>query len=145
MFISNNYRTTNPQFEDDYSVEEAQKIPEKMQELINNYNDNWSSIGIFKREALFNVELIRILPYEDGNGRTSRLLLVYNMLRQGHAPIAMKEETRKEYFEALKRRDINYLKKLFIKESQQEQEMPEVSNQEEKTVAKPKKLPNKKI
>jgi len=31
------------------------------------------------------------------------------------------------------------------RESQQEQENPEVSNQEEKTVAKPKKLPNKKI
>ena len=122
MYISNNYRLldNNVSFEGKYPIEKAKNIPDKLEELLNNYYNKWQNIDIFEREALFNIEFLRIHPFEDGNGRTSRLLLNYNMLLNGHAPILMKEDTRKEYFKARNRKDIKWIKSLFEKESQKE-------------------------
>ena len=47
--------------------------------LLYKYNNTWSSLDYLKREALFHLEFIRIHPFEDGNGRTGRLLLNYNL------------------------------------------------------------------
>lgn len=45
-------------------------------------------------------EIVRIHPFEDGNGRTSRLLLDWILVRVGLRPIAF-EVVRQEYFDCL--------------------------------------------
>lgn len=122
MYISNNYRTLgdNVKFEGKYPIEKPQNIQRKMQELLSKYYGEWSKLDIFEREAKFNIEFLRIHPFEDGNGRTSRLILNYNMIREGHAPILIPFELRERYFKARNEEDIFWIKEMFKKESQKE-------------------------
>lgn len=122
MYISNGYRKidTNVKFENKYSIEKSNNISNAMKELLDKYYNEWSKLDIFEKEALFNIEFLRIHPFEDGNGRTSRLILNYNIIRQGHAPIIIPAKLRKDYFHARNIEDVNYISKLFEEESLKE-------------------------
>ena len=118
IYISEEYRKFDGM--SNFSIELAENIPTKMKELINNYNEKWKSLEIFEKETLFNIEYLRIHPYEDGNGRTSRILLINSLLKHGHAPALIPEEIRKEYFTARNSNNVEWIKKLLIEESKQE-------------------------
>ncbi len=122
QYIKDGYRTldNNVKFENQFSIEKVENIENAMNDLLNKYYNEWDKLDLFEREARFNIEFLRIHPFEDGNGRTSRLILNYNMLRQGHAPILMPESIREDYFKARNREDINWIKNLFEKESEKE-------------------------
>lgn len=51
--------------------------------------------------ALTHAEFVRIHPFVDGNGRTSRLIMNYQLMANGLLPISIKKESRLEYFNAL--------------------------------------------
>lgn len=51
--------------------------------------------------AYFHAKLENIHPFADGNGRTGRLAMNYLLLLNGHPPIIIHEEDRKEYYAAL--------------------------------------------
>ena len=91
-----------------------------MQELLDKYYGEWSKLDIFEREARFNIEFLRIHPFEDGNGRTSRLLLNFNLLRQGYAPVLIPVDKREKYFAARNREDVDSIRKLFKESSEDE-------------------------
>ena len=122
IYISNNYRTIgdNTKLKDKYPIEKARNIEQKTKELLNKYYNEWTNLDIFEREALFNIEFLRIHPFEDGNGRTSRLILNYNLFLNGHAPVLIPVEKREEYFNARNIEDVNWIKNLFKEESQKE-------------------------
>ena len=46
-------------------------------------------------------EFVRIHPFIDGNGRTSRLLMNYQLTSQGFLPVSVDKETRLDYYNAL--------------------------------------------
>jgi len=121
-YLSKGYRTidNNVKFDGKYPIEESKNIPKKMSELLNNYYGPWSELDVFEREARFHIEFLRIHPFDDGNGRTSRLLLNYNLLLQGHAPVLLPADIKKDYFDARNREDIEWIKELFEKESEKE-------------------------
>lgn len=121
-FISNGYRTTgdNVLFDGKYPIEKSKNIPEMMKKLLYDYYNTWKDLDIFEKEARFNIEFLRIHPFEDGNGRTSRLLLNYNLLIQGHAPVILPSKVKEEYFDARNREDVQWIKKLFEIESEKE-------------------------
>lgn len=122
MYISDNYRTnTNTvKFKDKYPIDDSKDIEKNMKKLLENYYGEWSKLDVFEREALFNIEFLRIHPFEDGNGRTSRLILNYNAIRQGHAPIIIPERIREEYFHARNTEDKKWIQNLFERESEKE-------------------------
>ncbi len=122
MYISKGYRKigNDVKFENKYSIEKSDNISNAMKELLDKYYNEWSKLDIFEREALFNIEFLRIHPFEDGNGRTSRLILNYNIIRQGHAPIVIPANIREEYFHARNIEDVNYISKMFEEESKKE-------------------------
>ena len=49
---------------------------------------------------------LAIHPFDDGNGRTARLLLNYALLRRGLPPIVIKTENRDRYIEGLENADL---------------------------------------
>ena len=51
--------------------------------------------------AWTHAEFVRIHPFPDGNGRTSRLLMNYQLMANGFPPISIAKENRLEYFNAL--------------------------------------------
>ena len=122
IYISDNYRKLGEgiKFKDKYPITSPQNIEKEIKELLYKYYNEWNNLDIFEREALFNIEFLRIHPFEDGNGRTSRLILTFNMLSQGHAPILIPESTREEYFDARNEENVLWIKNLFEQESQNE-------------------------
>lgn len=51
--------------------------------------------------AWTHAEFVRVHPFVDGNGRTSRLIMNYQLMANGLLPISIKKESRLEYFNAL--------------------------------------------
>jgi Fic family protein len=51
--------------------------------------------------AWTHAEFVRIHPFVDGNGRTSRLMMNYQLLAKGFLPISIPNSKRLEYFNAL--------------------------------------------
>ena len=76
------------------------KVPELMEKLIMNY-DEWDKYHSIVRAALLHGELVKIHPFIDGNGRTSRLIMNMELMRCGYVPVIIKKDNRLKYYEAL--------------------------------------------
>lgn len=76
------------------------KVPELMGKLILTYN-TWSEYHPIIQAALLHGELVKIHPFVDGNGRTSRLLMNLVLMNNGYNPVIIKKESRLKYYEAL--------------------------------------------
>lgn len=76
------------------------KIPELMEKLILNY-ETWNKYHPIIQAALLHGELVKIHPFVDGNGRTSRLIMNLDLMNHGYNPVIIKKENRLEYYEAL--------------------------------------------
>lgn len=75
-------------------------VPELMEKLIINYED-WDYYHPIIRAALLHGELVKIHPFIDGNGRTSRLIMNMELMSCGYVPVIIKKENRLKYYEAL--------------------------------------------
>ncbi len=60
---------------------------------------NW--VELFHNLAKHHIELENIHPFIDGNGRTGRLLLIYEMISLGLLPVDIRYEERNRYYAAL--------------------------------------------
>lgn len=49
------------------------------------------------------IEFVKIHPFIDGNGRSARLLLNFELMKQGYPPIVIEREDSAEYYSALDR------------------------------------------
>ena len=76
------------------------KVPELMEKLILTYN-TWSEHHPIIQAVLLHGELVKIHPFVDGNGRTSRLLMNLVLMNNGYNPVIIKKESRLKYYEAL--------------------------------------------
>lgn len=54
-----------------------------------------------ERAARIHSDFVKIHPFVDGNGRTSRLLMNLELLKAGFPPVVLPVERRLEYYEAL--------------------------------------------
>lgn len=54
-----------------------------------------------ERAAWIHAEFVKIHPFQDGNGRTARLLLNYSLLLDDYPPINIKKDNVEEYFASL--------------------------------------------
>ena len=76
------------------------KVPELMEKLILTYN-TWNEYHPIIQAALLHGELVKIHPFVDGNGRTSRLLMNLVLMNNGYNPVIIKKESRLKYYEEL--------------------------------------------
>lgn len=68
------------------------------------YNDLvWkkSALNPIEYAAWTHAEFVRIHPFIDGNGRTSRLLMNYQLISDGFLPVSVAKENRLDYYNAL--------------------------------------------
>ena len=98
-------------------------------ELINNlmlyfvYNySNDNNDNLFYKIANYHIEFESIHPFEDGNGRTGRILINFELLKNNPPPIVIPKEERIKYFEYLRNRDIIGLAKWLEELSNNEKE-----------------------
>ena len=56
--------------------------------------------------ARLHYDVVRIHPFDDGNGRVSRLLMNYHLLRNDFPPVIIKSTDKNNYLAALQRADV---------------------------------------
>ena len=100
-----------------------EKIPNLMNYYVYNYNNDTQEI--FNKIAKYHIEFEKIHPFEDGNGRTGRLLLTYELLKNNLPTVVISKEDRVKYFEFLRNNDILGLAKWFNVLSNEELKMME--------------------
>ena len=106
-----------------YIPPEAEKVPNLMNYYIYNYNHDEQDI--FMKIAKYHIEFERIHPFEDGNGRTGRLLLNYELIKNNVSPVVISKDDRVQYFEFLNKQDVNGLAEFLTNLSATEKERME--------------------
>lgn len=93
-----------------------EETPAKMFDLINWYNEkaNEKEPNPILIAAEFHYKFIRIHPFDDGNGRTARILMNFILMKFGFPPVIIKTEDKANYFAALQFADAGNIES-FIK------------------------------
>lgn len=86
-----------------------EETPGLMYDLVKWYNEETEKGALSPLElaSLFHYRYIRIHPFEDGNGRVSRLLMNFILLRHNYPMIVVRHKDRDRYLEALAKSDVN--------------------------------------
>ena len=75
-------------------------VEEKLTELIEKFNSRENN-DLIMRVACFHADFEKIHPFIDGNGRTGRLLLNLELMKNGYPITVIRNEDRDEYYTAL--------------------------------------------
>ncbi|OXS58355.1 cell filamentation protein Fic [Cohnella sp. CIP 111063] len=96
------YRTQN------VLISGAKHVPpdySQVPELIANFTqwleEEGTNLHPVARAAVIHSEFVKIHPFVDGNGRTARLLLNFELMKNGYPPIVIEKEQRLAYYTAL--------------------------------------------
>lgn len=85
-------------------------VPSEMYRQIKNFFADLpykNDLNAIELAAWTHAEFVRIHPFTDGNGRTSRMIMNYQLLSNGFLPISIAKENRLEYYEALEAYAVN--------------------------------------
>lgn len=116
-------------------------LPSLMMQFVYSY-EHTAYASPFERAAQAHIDFERIHPFSDGNGRTGRVLINYEMLRNDLPPVVIASERRAEYFDLIARYDVAGMAQFFADLSdlerarissfaQTQQEAPESDPEEE--------------
>ena len=85
-----------------------EETPALMTDLLQWYNqaETDGNMSPIELASLFHYRYIRIHPFEDGNGRISRLIVNYILYRHGYPMIVVKSADKNNYLTALNRCDV---------------------------------------
>ncbi len=102
-----------------YQTVRPENVTQEMNLLMDWYNNQEADISVL---AEFHARYESIHPFQDGNGRTGRLILFRECLKDGIVPVVIEDVNRNEYLDALKEyreeESLNKLVSLFEKEQQ---------------------------
>lgn len=108
-----------PNMIDMYETVLPSQVSDEMDKLLSWYNDQKITLETL---AKFHARYESIHPFQDGNGRTGRLILFRECLYHGIAPFIIEDSNRPEYLDALKMyrqsQDVSALIVLFQKEQE---------------------------
>lgn len=95
-----------------------ENVRQEMKYFIEDYNKYKNEFNPIKLSAWVHAEIVRIHPFADGNGRTSRLLMNYCLMNNNFKPISINPENRAEYYESLdfygKNKDLQKFEELVL-------------------------------
>lgn len=99
--LMRNLKTTSPE-----------KVHEEIENLLGWYEKNKGRIHPLKLATDFHAKFEKIHPFEDGNGRTGRILLNAILLENDYPPLIIRKTARIAYFSSLEAFDKGYEDKL---------------------------------
>ncbi len=84
-----------------------EETPARMTDLLNWYKEKSAEqdVNPIFLAAEFHYRFIRIHPFDDGNGRTARILMNFILMQFGFPPVIIKSEDKENYFIALQLAD----------------------------------------
>lgn len=90
-----------------HKTSEPQEIESNIDELLVKYEEWKQQYHILKAIALLHLEFESIHPFIDGNGRTGRLLLNFELIKHGLLPVNIKFTDREKYYNSFDEYHIN--------------------------------------
>lgn len=88
-----------------------QETPAEMNSLMQWYNDKITSNNVnpILVAAEFHYKFILIHPFDDGNGRTARILMNFILMKFGYPPVIVKTDDKENYYRVLRLADAGNL------------------------------------
>ena len=87
------------------------ETPDLMHDLIEWYHSIRSEADFnpILLASEFHYKYIRLHPFDDGNGRTARILMNFILMQSGYPPVIIKTEDKEDYFARLRQADAGIL------------------------------------
>ena len=96
------YRKTNVIISGvDHTPPDALHVEGEMQHFIGWYQNKAVTLHPVERAARVHAHFVKIHPFASGNGRTARLLMNLELMKNGLPPVVLPVENRLEYYETL--------------------------------------------
>jgi len=100
-------------------------VPIQMEELLADYKGMRANLHIIDAVSIFHLRFEGIHPFIDGNGRTGRLILNLELMKNGLLPVNIKFTNRREYYDCFdayysERKDFAPMSKLISAYEEQE-------------------------
>jgi len=120
-------------------AEHTPPTPNEMyKELLFFYDDlkvKEEQLNPIEMAAWTHAEFVKIHPFPDGNGRTSRLIMNYQLMKKGFLPVSIKPKDRLKYYEVLDNYAItgnleDFTNLIYELEEQRLDEINKIINQE---------------
>ncbi len=95
------------------------QVPQEMEQLIKWIKQNEEKLSPVIVSAIAHYNMVRIHPFDDGNGRGARILMNLILMRGGYPPAIIKVENREDYIQSIREADNGDLSSFvsFITES----------------------------
>ncbi len=88
-----------------FKYAEPNDVPPLMEDLLDWYYQEGEAMHPLILATLFHYRFVRIHPFDDGNGRVSRLLLNYHLISKGMPPVVIPSAVKTNYLSALRNAD----------------------------------------
>ncbi|QHJ09155.1 Fic family protein [Hymenobacter busanensis] len=82
-----------------------EETPARMHDLLAWYRTHRDTLHPLVLAALFHHKFVAIHPFDDGNGRMTRLLTNLLLMKAGYPPVVVKTEEKREYYAVLSQAD----------------------------------------
>ena len=130
--------TNNAVFGASFETTDKTLVPTEMQKLLADYKNDFGLelldhneegishnerhrrlFNIFKKEAIFHIRMMKIHPFNDGNGRTGRIIMNKHLLEKGIAPVLITGVMKDDYKKYVSDGDYEGLAKMMFSSSSQ--------------------------
>lgn len=85
----------------DHTPPGAIDVPSRMSDLIKWAKNNKNKLHIVEFATIFHHKFVHVHPFEDGNGRTGRLLINIFLMQYGFPLVIIQKNDRQKYYRAL--------------------------------------------
>jgi Fic family protein len=91
------------------------EIPQKLAEFFDWLSKHDAKKNIAEFACMAHYKFVSIHPFGDGNGRISRLIMNYVLLKYNYPLLMIKNTDRRSYFKSLEKSQLNHFLKWFMK------------------------------
>ena len=96
----------------DHKPPSALDVPSEMEKLVQWANENFKRMNIIEFSAILHHKFVHIHPFNDGNGRTGRLIMNIFLMHHGFPLAIIQKNDRSKYYNALSLADTGKYKTL---------------------------------
>lgn len=82
-------------------------VEQRMLDLKKRYENEWKELTVFERAVNLHMAIINIHPFQDGNGRTARLIMNYELIKNNYPPVLINESQKLSYYAMLEEINTN--------------------------------------